>query len=90
MKVQLIKKEKDSIEFKLEDESEVLLIPLRNQLLTDDAVEYANYNVRHPKLDVPPFSLKVTSGKPQNAYKKACKALSNTYKDMLAQFTKQI
>jgi DNA-directed RNA polymerase subunit L len=66
-----------------------MFIPLKNQLLSDGAIEYANYNVRHPKLDTPVFYLQVRSGKPQNAFKKAAKALSNTYKDMLVQFNKQ-
>lgn len=89
MKVELISKEKDSMELKIHDEGETLLIPLKNQLLFDNAVEFANYNVRHPKLDVPPFYFKVASGKPQNAIKKACKALSNNFKEMQTQFDKQ-
>jgi DNA-directed RNA polymerase subunit L len=89
MQVELIAKEKDSMELKLIGESETFLIPLKNQLLEDSAVAYANYNVRHPKLDVPPFYFKVNSGKPQNALKKACKALSNTFKDIQDQFEKQ-
>lgn len=89
MQVELVSKEKDSMELKILDEGETILIPLKNQLLSDQAVEHANYNVRHPKLDIPPFYFKVSSGKPQNALKKACKALSNNYKDMLSQFKKQ-
>lgn len=89
MQVELIKKEKDSMELKVHEEGETILIPLKNQLLEDKAVSYANYNVRHPKLDIPPFYFEVNSGKPQNALKKACKALSNNYKEMLEQFTKQ-
>ncbi|HHD16887.1 MAG TPA: DNA-directed RNA polymerase subunit L [Euryarchaeota archaeon] len=89
MKLELISKEKNSMELKIHDEGESLLIPLKNQLLSDEVVEYANYNVRHPKLDTPPFYFKVRSGKPQNALKKACRALSNTYKEMLVQFQKQ-
>jgi DNA-directed RNA polymerase subunit L len=69
MQVDLLKKEKDTLELKIS--------------------EYANYNVRHPQLDTPVFYLQVRSGKPQNAFKKAAKALSNTYKDMLTQFNKQ-
>jgi DNA-directed RNA polymerase subunit L len=89
MQVDLLKKEKDTLELKISGEGETMLIPLKNQLLSDDATEYANYNVRHPQLDTPVFYLQVRSGKPQNAFKKAAKALSNTYKDMLTQFNKQ-
>jgi len=89
MQVELLTKEKDSMELKIHDEGETLLIPLKNQLLSDKAVEFANYNVRHPKLDVAPFHFKVSSGKPQNAIKKACKALSNNFKEMQTQLAKQ-
>ncbi len=89
MQVELLKKDKDTLEVKISGEGETLLIPLKNQLLNDDAIEYANYNVRHPKLDTPVFYLKVRSGKPQNAFKKAAKALSNSYKEMHSQFNKQ-
>lgn len=89
MNVELLEKQKDGMELQIFDEGETILIPLKNQLLSDDAVDFANYNVRHPKLDTPVFYFKVGSGKPQNALKKASKALSNTYKDMLTQFEKQ-
>lgn len=89
MQVELINKGKDTLELQILDEGETMLIPLKNQLLSDEVVEYANYNVRHPKLDTPVLYLKVRSGKPQNAFKKAAKALSNTYKEMLGQFSRQ-
>jgi DNA-directed RNA polymerase subunit L len=88
MKVNLIKKDKDYIEFQLEGASETMLIPLRNQLLTDESVEFANYNIRHPRLDTPIFYVGVSSGKPQNAMKKATKSLSNQFKEMLTQIQK--
>jgi DNA-directed RNA polymerase subunit L len=88
MKVNLISKDKDYMEFQLDEASETLLIPLRNQLLADESVEMANYNVRHPRLDTPVFYLKVRSGKPQNAIKKATKSLSNQFKEMLSQIQK--
>jgi len=85
----LLQKGKDTLELKIKVEGETLLVPLKNQLLSDEAIEFANYNVRHPKLDTPVLYLKVRSGKPQNAFKKASKALSNTYKEMLGQFNRQ-
>jgi len=89
MKVNIISKEKDLMEFQIEGANETMLIPLRNQLLLDESVEFANYNIRHPKLDSPVFYVKVKSGKPQNAMKKATKALANQYKEMLTQIQKQ-
>lgn len=88
MKVNILKKDKDYMEFQLEGASETLLIPLRNQLLTDDSIDFANYNIRHPRLDTPVFYVRVSSGKPQNAMKKATKSLSNQFKEMLTQIQK--
>ncbi|MCK5772575.1 MAG: DNA-directed RNA polymerase subunit L [Thermoplasmata archaeon] len=89
MQVILIEKGKNSMKMQIEGEGETMLIPLRNQLIKDSAVDFANYNIRHPKLDIPIFNFVVNSGKPQNALKKASKALSNQYKDMLKQIKKQ-
>ena len=89
MQVILLEKGKNSMKMQIEGEGETMLVPLRNQLITDSAVNFANYNIRHPKLDIPIFNFVVNSGKPQNALKKASKALSNQYKDMLKQFQKQ-
>ncbi|MCD6382969.1 MAG: DNA-directed RNA polymerase subunit L [Candidatus Latescibacterota bacterium] len=89
MKITVIKKEKDYLEFVVEGENETLLEPLKNALLNDEAVEYANYYIRHPKLDQPVFFVKVAEGKPQNAVKRAAKALINEYKNLLKDFQKQ-
>lgn len=89
MQVILLEKGKNSMKIQIEGEGETMLVPLRNQLIKDSAVTFANYNIRHPKLDLPIFNFVVDSGKPQNALKKASKALSNQYNDMLKQFKKQ-
>jgi len=89
MNIELISKEKNIMELKVLEGGETLLIPLRNQLVTDPAVDHANYSIRHPNLDPPILRIEVGSGKPQNALKKAAKSLSNQYKEMLLQFQKQ-
>lgn len=88
MKLNLFKKEKNYMNFEIEGATESMLIPLRNQLLLDDSVDSTNYNINHPKLDNPRFFVSVSSGKPQNALKKATKALSNQYRDMLSEINK--
>lgn len=86
MKINILKKEKDYLEFEIEGENETLLEPLKNALLRDEAVEYANYYIRHPKLDHPVFYVKVIEGKPQNAVKRAARAVQNLYKELLNDF----
>lgn len=86
MKINILKKEKDYLEFEIEGVNETLLEPLKNALLRDEAVEYANYYIRHPKLDNPVFYVKVIEGKPQNAVKRAARNIANKYKDLLNDF----
>jgi DNA-directed RNA polymerase subunit L len=46
-------------------------------------VEEVKYHRKHPQIDLPIIYVKVTKGKPQNALKKAAKALSKEYRDAL-------
>ena len=89
MQAHLISKKKDFMQIQIDGDTSTLLIPLRNELLSDNAVSLANYNIRHPELDLPIFNIKVNSGKPQNALKKGCKSLSKQCRDFLAEFERQ-
>ena len=81
MEIRLIKKEKDSMELEVVGEDETLLEPLKQKLLEDKNVELATYLLGHPMLENPKIFVKVKSGKPQAAFKKAAKALTTEYDD---------
>lgn len=89
MELKLLNKTKDTIEIEIAGEDETLLYPLQQKLVQDDSVEYATYIMGHPLLDNPKLVVKVTEGKPQNALKRAAKALSNEYKECLTLFQKE-
>lgn len=77
------------MEIEVKGEDETLLYPLQQKLLQDESVEYATYIMGHPLLEQPKLVVKVKSGKPQNALKRAAKALANQYKECLTLFQKE-
>lgn len=81
MELKLINKEKDSMEIEILGENETLLEPLKQKLLEDDNVEIATFLMGHPMLESPKLIVKVKSGKPQAALKKAAKALANDFEE---------
>lgn len=81
MELKLINKEKDSMEIEILGENETLLEPLKQKLLEDENVEIATFLMGHPMLESPKLIVKVKSGKPQAALKKAAKALANDFEE---------
>jgi len=81
LQLKLLNKEKDTMEIEVAGEDETLLEPLKQKLLEDENVEIATYLMGHPMLESPKLIVKVKSGKPQAALKKAAKALANDYEE---------
>jgi DNA-directed RNA polymerase subunit L len=81
LELKLVNKEKDSMEIEILGENETLLEPLKQKLLEDDNVEIATFLMGHPMLESPKLIVKVKSGKPQAALKKAAKALANDFEE---------
>jgi DNA-directed RNA polymerase subunit L len=72
----LIEKGKNHIEVELsEPMGNVLLEPLKERLLADDTVELATHDSDHPMYGKRRLFVRVKSGKPQNAVKRALKDL---------------
>ena len=81
MDIVLVNKDKNSIEVLLDEHSgDVLLEPLKEKLLNDPTVELATYDSDHPMYGKKRLFVRVKSGKPQNAVKRALKDLSGEYK----------
>ena len=76
-------KDKNSIEVLLDDRSgDVLLEPLKEKLLEDPTVELATHDSDHPMYGKRRLFVRVKSGKPQNAVKRALKEMSGAYNDL--------
>ena len=81
MQLQLLDKDKDTIHVQIRDADMTLIQPLISELLADEGVEEVKYVAGHPDLDIPVLMVKVKSGKPQTALKRAAKTLSNEFKE---------
>jgi DNA-directed RNA polymerase subunit L len=81
MELQLLEKDKDTIRVQIKDADTTLISPLVTELLADDSVAEVKYIVGHPELDIPLLYVKVNSGKPQTALKRAAKSISNEFKE---------
>jgi len=81
MQLQLLDKEKDSIHVQVRDADMTVIQPLINELLADEGVDEVKYTIGHPTLDIPVLYVKVKSGKPQTALKRATKTISNEFKE---------
>ncbi len=76
----LIEKGKDHIEVELsEPTGNVLLEPLKERLLADDTVEMATHDSDHPMYGKRRLFVRVKSGKPQNAVKRALKDITGEF-----------
>ncbi len=81
MELELIEKDKDSIKVQIREVDMTLITPLVSELLSDEIVSEVKYVTGHPELDLPTLYVKVKSGKPQTALKRASKNLSNLFKE---------
>jgi DNA-directed RNA polymerase subunit L len=83
LEIVLIDKGKDHIEVLLDEPTgNVLLEPLKDRLLQDPTVDIATYDSDHPMYGKKVLYVRVKSGKPQNAVKRALKDLSADFTEM--------
>ncbi len=89
MEIVLVDKGKNHIEVLIEErEGNVLLEPLKERLLADPTVDLATYDSDHPMYGKKRLFVRVKSGKPQNAVKRALKDLNTDYSDLMKQVEK--
>jgi DNA-directed RNA polymerase subunit L len=90
MEIQLLDKDKDSIKIQIKDSDMTLISPLVKELLEDELVTEVKYTAAHPDLGFPTLYVKVSSGKPQTALKRATKSLSNNFKEAKDKLAKEL
>ncbi len=90
MEIILVNKDKNSMEVELPGTNETVLSPLVEALLDDPKVEFATSLKGHPLLERPTLYVRVTSGKPQTAFKRAATKVSNQYKDALEEIERLV
>jgi DNA-directed RNA polymerase subunit L len=78
----LKEKGKNHIEIELsESTGNVLLEPLKDRLLADATVDIATHDSDHPMYGKRVLFVRVKSGKPQNAVKRALKEITTDFAD---------
>jgi len=90
MEIQLLEKDKDSIKILIKDADMTLISPLVKELLEDELVTEVKYAAATPELSFPTLYVKVSSGKPQTALKRAAKSLANTFKEARDKLAKDL
>lgn len=90
MEIELLEKDKDSIKILIKEADMTLISPLVKELLEDELVTEVKYMAANPDLGFPTLYVKVSSGKPQTALKRAAKSLSNTFKEAKDKLAKDL
>ncbi|MCL5800177.1 MAG: DNA-directed RNA polymerase subunit L [Candidatus Thermoplasmatota archaeon] len=88
-KLRVVSKEKNSIVIEMLNYDNTILRPLAEEILKDDQVEESHYFIKHPVIDNPAIYVRVKTGKPQAAVKRAIRKLSKVYETMLAELEKE-
>ncbi|MCK5038195.1 MAG: DNA-directed RNA polymerase subunit L [Thermoplasmata archaeon] len=90
MKFILLEKDKNSIKIEVADADQTIIQPIIVELHKDKNVESAQIFQRHPVLDKPLIYVKMKSGKPETAIKKAVKSLSANFEKALGTLEKEL
>ncbi len=64
MELRLLNRTKTELEFEVLGENETLLNPVKQALLDDPDVEFAEYIIEHPSLAIPKIFLRTTGADP--------------------------
>ncbi len=80
MELRVITREKNELEIEVLGENETLLNPIKQALLADKDVDFAEYIIEHPTLSVPKVFVRTKGNtKPETVLKR-------TIKDLVGQF----
>jgi DNA-directed RNA polymerase subunit L len=90
MKISIQEKSEKEIYIEMEVTDMTLLHPLVEELVKDKNVDVAEYKIGHPELDKAILHVRMKSGKPEAAIKKATKTIVETFSDLRAGFDKKL
>ena len=88
MDLELIKKDKNSIEFKIKGERHSIPNLLKQKLLEDKDVDFASYKLAHPTDNDALFIVRTKKGKPEKAVKDACDKLTDEFDEFQKEIKK--
>ncbi len=79
MQIYVVSREGNTLRLGLKNHSTTIIEPIIGELNADDAVEYCRYIVDHPDLDDPYLEIRVRSGTPEEALKRASAAVGDYF-----------
>lgn len=82
MQVYILRDEGETVRFGLRDSDSTMVEPIIEFLNKDKNVVFARYIVDHPDLTDPILEVKVSSGSPKEAVKKAVTAVGDVFKNV--------
>ena len=89
-KLRVVSKDKNSITLEMLNYDNTLLRPLIEELLKDEQVEESRYYIKHPVIDNQQIFVRVKTGKPQAAVKRAIRKLSKRYESLSEELSKAV
>jgi len=90
MEIKPIKKTKKELELEIIGEDETLLNPIKQRLLEENEVEYAEYFIDHPLIGKPKLYLKTKKENPIEVLKKTVKSLEKDVNTMLKELNEKL
>ncbi len=88
MKLEVLKKQKNFLEFKILGERHTFPNLLKSKLLEDKSVNFVSYKLEHPQNTDAIFVVKTKEGDPKKVLSKACKGIEKELNDFQKQIKK--
>jgi DNA-directed RNA polymerase subunit L len=88
MEVEILKDEKNELQFRLKGETHTVANLLRKELANDSSIEFTGYRVEHPLLNEVIFTIKTSRKDPRKAVKDAISKIQDQFGDFESHFKK--
>lgn len=91
MKLNVLSKTDNELEVEVRGETETLLNPIKQALLADKDVDFAEYIIEHPSLSVPKIFIRTKGkAKPDVVLKRTIKALIAEFDEFETKFASEL
>ena len=91
MKLNVLSKTDNELEIEVHGENETLLNPIKQALLNDKDVDFAEYIIEHPSLSVPKIFIRTKGkAKPDVVLKRTIKALVAEFDEFETKFAAEL
>ncbi len=89
MEIKILKNKAKEMEIQIDKKNETILNPIKEMLLKNEKVEYAEYSIEHPLLSKPRLYFKIKEGNPKEILIDALKELQKEAKSFREQIERK-